>query len=416
MLRRKSGDDYLNIMLFSDMPPCNNFTGGLILKQLVEFLLEEKHNVCCYAVLDKTLNPEISQNILNKMPYRVFDKPIEYWGAQKYGFFKSLYMNNYISAFKLPKIAEDVSSFGKLHNVDLIWSVVQGQTMIKLVRRVARTMQKPYTVQVWDPPEWWLKEFKFDKLTALSVMKEFNRMLRDSKTCLAASWAMADAYSKLYRAKCIPVIPGLPETDLETDSNREDDDFIIGFAGQVYAKEEFEALIEALEYMNWKYEDRKIRMRLFGHDFSFNDPTHIQLCGYLEQKELFKHLKNADLLYCPYFFSKEYDFISRLSFPSKLTSYLSIKKPVLFHGPEFSSPCIFLKENDAGYICSTMDSLEIAEYLRYVIGDSMVSKSKAENGYKAYKKYLTSNAMKTSFFNALGLERGEDLNESITNK
>ena len=61
-------------------------------------------------------------------------------------------------------------------------------------------------------------------------------------------------------------------------------------------------------------------------------------------------LRTADLLYCPYWFDPGFERPCRLSFPSKLSTYLKTGVPVLFHGPEYASPRIFLEQNDAAYI------------------------------------------------------------------
>ncbi len=404
----------MNILLLTDMPPSNNFTAGIVLSQLVQFLLEENHKICCYAVVDKTLQPDIPQEILSQMPYAVSEKPIEYWGAMKHGFFLSLVMNNYIAAFELPKIADQVIEFAKDNDVDLIWSVVQGQTMIKIVRRIALQVGKPYTVQVWDPPQWWLKEYKFDPFTAHSVMKEFKKMILQSQTCLTASWAMAEEYYNHYNAKCIPVIPGLAKVDLIENIKKDDSKFLIGFSGQAYAKKEFKAFFKALDYMNWKHENKQIEVKLYGRQFDVEDSIHIKKCGYMEQNQLLVELQNMDLLYCPYFFDKKYELISRLSFPSKLTSYLSIKKPVFFHGPILSSPGRFINDYNAGFICNTLEYRKIAEQLSEIISVDKALKEKADNGYEAFKAFLTNEKMKESFFKSLGIEKEVD-HESTAN-
>ena len=42
----------MNILLFSDIPPCSNYSAGIVLMQECEFLLEQGHQVNCFAVVD----------------------------------------------------------------------------------------------------------------------------------------------------------------------------------------------------------------------------------------------------------------------------------------------------------------------------------------------------------------------------
>ena len=397
-------------MLLSDVPPSTNFTAGIVQLQLCRFLLEDGHKLCCFGIVDPFLNPEIPDDLLEVMPYKRTNKPKESWGRHpKFGSFASLIANNYISFVKLPQISKDAAQFAKANNVDIIWSVVQGQTMIKVVRKIASIVGVPYTVQVWDPPEWWLRENKFDSFTKKSVMKEFGRLLKQSKACLSASWTMAEEYSATYRANCIPVIPGLDHKKEIEPQKRIDNDFIIAFAGQIYASTEFNALLMALEYMNWAHNGRKIRLSLYGRyfqNFHFNKPANIHICGWYHQESVLKELAASDLLYCPYWFDPAFEKIARLSFPSKLTSYLKTKTPVLVHAPEYSSPVKFVKQHNAGFVCNTLDPREIAAQLAEIIDNGEENKKIGLQGYEAFSKHLTFDVMKTNFYKSLGLESG----------
>lgn len=394
----------MNILLLTDRPPSKNYKEGIFLNQLVKFIQEENHKVCCYAVIDHQLDPDIPTELLDQMPYAVSEKPIEHWGRMRHGFLLSLVMNNYISIFELPKIANEVVNFASNNNIDLIWSVVQGQTLLKLTRKVAKYLSKPYTVQVLQPPECWVKESKIDLLTSSFTMKEFKKTLQQSQMCLTSSWAMAEEYEKKYLAKCTPIISGLPKINLINNIKKDDTKFLIGFSGQIYSNKAFRAFLDALNYMNWQYEDKNIQIKLFGHSFPYDYSYHIQSCGYLEQNQLRVYLQHMDLLYCPYYFDKEYNIISKLSFPSQLTHYLSVGKTVFFHGLDTSSSGKFLIKNNAGFICNTLNHKKIANQITEIISNKKQLQEIAHQGYDAFLKYLTIETMKDSFLKSLGIE------------
>lgn len=395
----------MKILLLTDIPPCTNYTAGIVIQQLCDFLVEEGHSIACFNLITASLTPDIPTSTLTYMPYLRYDKPSEDWG-HRYGKIGSLICNNYIAIIDLPRIAKKVMHFANKENVELIWSIVQGQSMIKLVRKVASNTGLPYTVQVWDSPEWWLSEYRFDKYTTKSVMKEFGYLLKNSKTCLVASWPMAEEYGKIYGAHCIPVIPGLDDSVnvIQESKEKANSDFIIGFSGQLYAIDEFNVLISALKKLDWKHNGKNIKCVLYGAKFnmSYDFPVNIQIRGWLKQDDLLNELASTDLLYCPYWFSEQFEKIARLSFPSKLTSYLKTKIPVLVHAPDYSSSSRFIKDNAAGYLCNSNKIDDLVKIICEIIDDP--NRNIIGNyGYEAFKKYLTFKTMKKSFFDAIGI-------------
>lgn len=396
----------MNIMLLTDIPPCTNFTAGIVILELVKSLLKDGHSLKCAAIMDPSLNPEIPENISSHLKIQFYEKPRENWGHNKFGEVKSFVMNNYHANVTLNKISSQIKDDFINYNFDIIWSVIQGQTMIKLVRKVSSKFGLEYVSQVWDPPEWWLKEFKFDNFTHKSVMNEFSRLLKDSKCCLAASWNMSEFYSKEYSSKCIPVVPGIQDKFGQPVMKNEcTDEFVIGFAGQIYASTEWNALVAALDIINWEHNGKKIIVELFGRAFNlyFNNKANIVLNGWDKQDNVLMRLKEFDLLYCPYFFSEDYKLVSKYSFPSKLTSYFSTGVPVLVHGPNYASPVEFIIRNGAGYVCNSLDPNAIAEVIKSII-ESNSRHEVGLAGYQAFLNNLTDVTMKQSFYKALGIE------------
>lgn len=395
----------MRVLLLSDIPPATNFTAGLVLKDLANFLLEEGHSLSCFAISDPSLHFDIPTQ-LKDMPYLTEKKPRESWGHSKFRAIASLVMNNKIASFELPAIAKKVAQFAKEQKADIIWSAVQGQTMIKLVRAAAKLAGLPYTVEVWDPPQWWLSENKFDKYTFNSVMDEFGNLLHNAQCCLAASWYMAEEYSKLYQAKCIPVIPALSPENV-VPANKDENYFTIAFSGQIYAKAEFSCLMEALNILKWNFNGKPIKVKIYGSyfQFNFNFPcaANVEILGWCPQDQLLRELAAADLLYCPYWFSENFATVAKLSFPSKLTSYLKAKAPVLVHAPEYASASKFIKENEAGWVANFNDPNAMAKLLTEIMSSDLGAKY-SQNGFDSFLRELSFPVMKKHFFQTLGIE------------
>lgn len=310
----------MNILLLTDMPPCDNYTAGIVKMQLCRFLLGDEHKVDCFFVLEPSLKPHIPQDIQEHMAFESCSKPNEKYGLLKLGKLRSLLCNNYHSIVTLDHIAEKVGRFAKGKHYDLMWGDVEGQSMIKLVRRTAKKVKLPYVVQVWDPPEWWLMENRFDAITRWSVMREFGALLRGARCCLTASWNMEKEYKDLYGANTQAVVPGIPaggERQQCIKSERKTySEFRIAFAGQIYAREEFWQLLHVLNNMRWFYRGRDIKLFFYGWSyFAFSEVRdgNIVLRGWVKQEKMLSELAEMDLLYCPYWFSEDFRIVSRLS-------------------------------------------------------------------------------------------------------
>jgi hypothetical protein len=211
---------------------------------------------------------------------------------------------------------------------------------------------------------------------------------------------MAESYKKLYDCpKSAAVILGFEPSRVIPRGEKDKNSFVIALSGQMYADVELSALISALNILNWEYDGKTIILRLYGRAFHlfFSTPANVEIRGWLSQEDLLPELADADLLYCPYWFDPAFEEAARLSFPSKLSTYLKVGVPVLFHGPDYASPRIFLEKYNAAYICGTLDHNVIADILRSIILSPDRNKI-AENGYHAFCKNLSIEKMRESFF------------------
>ena len=410
----------MKVLLLTDMAPCTNHTSGLVINKWCDFLLEENIEIHCALIKNKFIKMDIPDDKREKIKFYIFEKPNEYWvsNAKRFknikGKFKS-YCENTKSAKKiLPVMAEKIANYAKNSKIDVIFASIQGQTMTKLVRKVSKLSKIDYVAQTWDPLEWWMKELKFDPITYRSNLREFGKVVKKSKNFVAMSWAMAKDFEKRYHKKCLINIPSLPIKKFENLEHRLDREFSIAFAGQAYAKEELDLLIETLDDMNWTYKGKEIVLKLYGPYFEekhYRNPN-IEINGFIKQENLIKELKKCNLLYCPYWFSKEYKRACKLSFPGKLTTYLTTGVPVLLHGPRYASPIIFAKINNAGYIINTNQKELFKKELINIIKNYNVQIAK--NAWKAFSTYLTDEQAKTNLLVSLNLldkSKIEDFNK-----
>lgn len=397
-------------LLLTDMPPCRNFTAGLVLDQLCSFLPEG--SVSCFTVLNRELDPEKTHT---EIQTKVVSKPNEHKlrrFAGRLGALESFLAEKYTDKVTVARISREAAEFGKKFGADAVWCVVQGQTMIRLANQVADMMNVPLLTQVWDPPTWWLRANKVDSWSQKLILADFASAMKKSARLAAASWAMAESYERLYGCRSIPVIPSLDESMAKPPAVRmnKDDELTIGMAGQLYSAAEWENLLLTFKHTNWKIGKRKVKLKVLGRALSLNSntPMNVEFLGWRSQAESIEILSQLDVLYCAYWFDPVFREEASLSFPSKLTTYLAAGRPVFFHGPEYASPARFLKQHEAGALCHDLARTSIYNELEKLASDADRYRQLAENGSKAFHEHLTLSTMRKNFAEFLGLH-SEDL-------
>ena len=400
------------ILLLTDMPPCENFTAGLVLDKLVRFLPSDRIAIC--AIVNKSLKPKIPDD-LQDIPRLILKKPFEGTGrilprliGGIFSFILEILQSLRVKYLLLPKIL----NFIKEQKIDVLWVVLQGQTTIRLALYLTEKTELPLFTQVWDPFEWWLRANKIDRFTRKRLLNIFDKVIEKSVSCATASWAMSKRYSELYGVKNLPVIASLSGELARKPAKRihSREEFIIGMAGQFYAQEEWLCLIKALESVNWKILGKNIRLRVLGGQFQHftQSPANFEYLGWNSQEDTISLLADADLLYMPYWFSEEFRLESMNSFPSKLVTYFVTGRPVLCHAPEYSSPAKYIIQNNAGYICNSLDTQSLLRTLEIVINDSGLYAEIAQNGTKCFFKDFTLERMRNSFFKFLLADENEE--------
>ena len=110
----------------------------------------------------------------------------------------------------------------------------------------------------------------------------------------------------------------------------------------------------------------------------------IEYLGWRNQAETLKIFEDSDLLYCPYWFDPNYEMESRFKFSIKIDNLPCFRTPVLFHGPEYSSPGKFLEQNRAAALCFSLDPTLLKQTIEKVIMDDDYYQAICLNGRMAF--------------------------------
>ena len=391
----------MKILLLTDIPPCKDYTAGIVQDQLCRFLPEG--SVVCFAVVNRTIPAKLSADL--KIPIEYCKKPVERAFRllpTRLGEVIAKWVENWREKQIVNTILPKVVAFGKKHQVDRVWCILQGQTMVRLAQPVAESLGVPLHTQVWDPLAWWLRANKIDAVTSAKLLEKFDAVIKASKSCATASWAMSKEYTEKYGVPNIPVISSLPSESaiLPASAPNQSDEFVIGLAGQIYATVEWNALILAIEKFNWEIDGKKIKFRILsrGLPSGIISPKYVEYLGWMTQKEAIENLSRVDILYLPYWFSPEFCEEARLSFPSKLITYLAAGRPILFHGPSYASPGRYLDENNAGVCCHSLEPEHIFEKINLLATNTDIYQQMAFNGAVIFNRDFTHKKMMENFY------------------
>lgn len=345
----------MKVLLLTDIPPSTNYTAGLVLAQACKVM--PHGSIACFSIV----NPELQSITLDPdlawLPMEFAPKPPERGLPLGGRLRESLsYVREEVSCrFFVPHLVSLAADFARRQNVDAIWAVLQGQTMVRVAAQLSSQLGLPLHTQVWDPLSWWLDAHFVDRWHKKRSLAEFDEVMKRSKSCATASWAMSQDYETRYGVRCVPLIAcHAREEALRPKAKlRRDDEVVLGMAGQFYAEDEWQQLVQALNSVNWMIEGRQVRIKALGHYVpSTRMPEgRCQFLGWKPQAEAIRILsEETDILYCPYPSKPSLSEVARLSFPSKLVTYFAAGRPVLFHGPDFASPARFLAERRAGLV------------------------------------------------------------------
>src|SRR6476619_6854710 len=175
---------------------------------------------------------------------------------------------------------------------------------------------------------------------------------------------MKAAYEKRYGTQCVPMIHGLPERAwiAPTGMRAPNEPFVIGYAGSLYARREWAALIAALGTAHWRVGGREtiVRVLASGIDVRVTGPAHIEVLGWHSSTGAVRVLSGCDVCYVPDWCDEAFRPGVELSFPNKVSLYLAAGRPILYHGPEPATPTRFLERWPVGVPCHSRKAGAIA--------------------------------------------------------
>jgi len=405
----------MKVLLLTDLPPCDDYTAGLVLSAMARFVPAE--SLCCFTVVNPTIPVKMSPEF-SGMPVEFHRKPNENWAwiprRRLFNWATEAFVNvseRLTHKFEVEPLIEKAVAFGRAQGVDRVWAVLEGQTMIRMAEPVAARLGVPLHTHVWDPFSWWAKANRLDPRTAANVQSRFDRAVRASKAVATASQPMADLYRQCFNVDAVPVIASHADSLAKTPPKRISADgmLLIGMAGQFYSATEWLSLLESMRAANWRVAGRDLRIVVMGPQVPPQmDEGRIIFLGWKTQAQAAGILSNCDFLYCPYPFDPTMKEVSQFSFPSKLVLYLAAGRPIVFHGPDYSAPALYIRNNGCGLVADQLFPTAVFNAIERLTVSPELYEASAAGAQRAFVRDFTLQSMQRAFSAFLDLDAPQD--------
>ena len=400
--------DAPRLLIVSPVAPVPEGVGGVYLRDLCLMYPADRLSFAILpgigtgawpAPLDKV--PRIT---LDLVPERGFNK----WGRRVQETTRPLF-DSYVAARHLPRLTSQVDAFAATVQPDMVWIPLAGPTMINVAERIGEHLGIPMLTTVWDAPDYVLPHYWGIHGSALSrLMDRFGTAIRASVRTAVASPEMGEAYESRYGAHCVPMIHGLPESQWlpPTGMRPPNEPFVIGYAGSLYARREWDALMDALASVGWKVGGRDVVVRVLASslDVRATGPARIEFLGWHSTSDAVRILAGCDICYVPYWFDPACKPGVELSFPNKVSLYLAAGRPILYHGPRQSTPTRFLERRRVGLPVHSLDPAEIVGALTSAATDRGFHKRAASEIPDALREELGAHVFRQRFAEFVGVD------------
>jgi len=266
---------------------------------------------------------------------------------------------------EIGRVSREVLRFAQQSGISRIWAILDSTAAIDVSAALIRKMDVPVLAHVWDDVEHLTRQRRLDAFTRRRTAARFARVLTRSRCTAVIGDAMGENYARRFGVRWQVIRQGVADQTLPREERTRDGEFVIGFSGGMYCPSAWKALLDALGQVGWTIGGRPVRLVVMsGHVwFSTRSPTNIQFKGWVPEAEAHRTLASCDLLYLPQPFEPAQRPLAELSFPTKLSAYVSTGRPVFVHAPKYASLVAFAQTHPVGPLCSSRDPAVVAKTL-----------------------------------------------------
>jgi glycosyltransferase involved in cell wall biosynthesis len=113
------------------------------------------------------------------------------------------------------------------------------------------------------------------------------------------------------------------------------------------------------------------RLTLRGTALPFpHDATYVEALPFASQQVVRRDTRDVDVMYLPLPLEDGHDDFLRYSLPTKLVTYLGSGRPIVYHGPAYSSSAVLLRKWNAGVVVSDADPQALAAGFQHALSNA----------------------------------------------
>ncbi len=351
-------------LLLSGIAPGSNGVGEVLLRDMLASLPENSVSFC--GLVSKDYFARADFNRLSHATF--FEPPQEFLTRTSIGWKGTLSavltrLRVYEPAVK--RLAKNVLRYIEEHRPRQIWAVMNSTVVVDVVAELCNQFSSSLLVHVWDDRKHIFAQRQLDRLSTRRTERRFQKALSHAAKLAVIGPEMAEEYAHFTDAPAVIIRHGISDDVVPRGHPSHSEEFRIGISGSMYCYSAWKAFLGALDALDWKLHGKKVVLYIAASDihlYSFK-AAECRFMGWRSSREVLEMLENCDLLYLPQPFEPDSQPLARLSFPTKLSSYVATGRPILIHSPSYGSLTPFSKTNQVGFLSNTTRVGELAKQL-----------------------------------------------------
>ncbi len=280
-------------------------------------------------------------------------------------------------------LADEVLAVSSEHGVTKIWFVVHG-AITRIAAEVVRRSSLAIHSTVHDDPPY-ATALRSVRLLPLvyHYARDLKFLLHNSVSVDVVCKGMSDYYQRKYGIRSSVVHRALSKPTklgLNIYSSVHRDGLRIGVLGNTYGYHQLSVLAKAMINAS-KVIGKKSTLIICGHSFgnkiksAFGGSIDVEVMGHVDENTGIEMLKTCTALYLNYPFGWRDKILRETSFPTKLSTYVSVARPLILHCPDRSSILQVNENKGYCYHWNTMSITQGAQMLDTVWRNTDITRS-----------------------------------------
>ncbi|MCA8992780.1 MAG: hypothetical protein KDA88_12400 [Planctomycetaceae bacterium] len=253
---------------------------------------------------------------------------------------------------------------------DVVLCVLESGMAVQVMARLVKSLTIPVRTIVWDDVDTFCPDGNLDHWTRITIAKDFKTVLQASECVAVICENMQAAYQRDYGIDSFVLRHGMPQVEGASSRSQKGDDVLrIGFAGSITTPDCIRSFISTLDGLGWNIAGRKVCLRMLGARFQLGTLSKqwIEYLGWRDVSETRDLLGECDLLYLPQSFEPKLRHLSELSFPTKLSTYVAARRPILLQAPEYASLREFWARYPLGPVIESLDAKDVQSGIEAIV-------------------------------------------------